>query len=176
MKLRMGNSLPPSGDGWQRNGRFGFGSFLLLKWKREKNITYTIWGNLRMNWTVSTLKETLSGQWVNGLNFQRARTRQNPSAMPAPSTVFSNSSYKYPGLGSRLSTYWPTKHPNKWQCSEHTSADQTPIPCVLWIKTQRGVGCEERTLRRSHTGLASLAWAATPINGATPGLRTSVCY
>ncbi len=34
-----------------------------------------------------------------------------------------------PGLGSRLSTYCPTKR-CKWWCSQHTSADQTPIPCV----------------------------------------------
>ncbi len=34
-----------------------------------------------------------------------------------------------PGLGSRLSTYCPTKRP-KWKCNQHTSADQTKIPCV----------------------------------------------
>ncbi len=42
-----------------------------------------------------------------------------------------------PGLGSRLSTYWKTKFPNKWQRNPHTSVDQTPIPCVTWIKTKR---------------------------------------
>ncbi len=31
MKVKIGNSLPSGGDGWGRNGRFGFGSFLLLK-------------------------------------------------------------------------------------------------------------------------------------------------
>ncbi len=34
-----------------------------------------------------------------------------------------------PGLGSRLSTYWPTKR-STWRCSQHTSVDQTPIPCI----------------------------------------------
>ncbi len=34
-----------------------------------------------------------------------------------------------PGLGSRLSTCCPTKR-SKWRCSQHTSADQTPIHCV----------------------------------------------
>ncbi len=67
-----------------------------------------------------------------------------------------------PGLGSRLSTCCPTKR-SKWRCSQHTSADQTPIPCVpvaspgLKPKGGRGGGvCEERTLRRSQTGQAQL--------------------
>ncbi len=25
---------------------------------------------------------------------------------------------------------------NKWRCNQHTSADQTEIPCVPWIKAQ----------------------------------------
>ncbi len=55
-----------------------------------------------------------------------------------------------PGLGSRLSTYWPTKWPNNWQCSLHTSVDQTPIPCVPVESPglkPNGMVCEERTLR-----------------------------
>ncbi len=40
------------------------------------------------------------------------------------------------GQGSRLSTYWYLKQSNKWWCSHHTSADQTPTPCVPWVKTK----------------------------------------
>ncbi len=46
-----------------------------------------------------------------------------------------------PGLGSRLSTYWPTKWSNKWRCYQHTSARQTPLRPrhrVTWIKTKKG--------------------------------------
>ncbi len=32
-----------------------------------------------------------------------------------------------PELGS---TYQPKERSNEWRCSQHTSADQTPIPCV----------------------------------------------
>ncbi len=35
-----------------------------------------------------------------------------------------------PGLSSRLSTYWPINWSNKWRCSQHTSVEQTPTPCV----------------------------------------------
>ncbi len=72
----------------------------------------------------------------------------------------------YSCLGSGLSTYWPTKRPNTWRCSHHTSADQTPIPCdpaaPPGLKPKWRV-CEERPLRRSQTGQAE-------------GLKTSACY
>ncbi len=54
-----------------------------------------------------------------------------------------------PRLGSRLSTYWPTKWFNKWWCSQHTSAKQISIPCLSVespeLKT-KGRVCEERAL------------------------------
>ncbi len=63
------------------------------------------------------------------------------------------------GLGSRLSTYGPIKR-SKWRCNQHTSADQTPIPCVqsrhMDSNRKGGCVCEERTLRRSQTGQAQL--------------------
>ncbi len=81
-----------------------------------------------------------------------------------------------PGLGSRLSTLWPTKWSNKWRCSQHTSADQTPIPYVLasspWLKP-KGRVCEEWMLRR-YQNRTSLAWAAKPITAATPRRGTSM--
>ncbi len=54
-----------------------------------------------------------------------------------------------PGLGSRLSTYWPTKWPNKWWCWQHTSAKQISIPCYPFALPRlkpKGRVCEERTL------------------------------
>ncbi len=66
-----------------------------------------------------------------------------------------------PGLGSRLSTCCPTKR-SKWRCSQHTSADQTPILLrphrVTGIQTKmEGVRvCEKWTLRHSQTGQAQL--------------------
>ncbi len=55
MKLKIVNSLPPSGDGWGRNGGFGFGSFLLLKLKREQ-IIYIILDALIRGPLLSTLR------------------------------------------------------------------------------------------------------------------------
>ncbi len=63
-----------------------------------------------------------------------------------------------PGLDSRFSTYWPTKRSNKWRCSQHTSADQTPIPCVTRIQTKRDAP--------ALSDRARLASAAKPINAA----------
>ncbi len=81
-----------------------------------------------------------------------------------------------PGLGSRLSTYWPTKWPNKWRCSHHTSADWTPTPCVfvasLWLKPKGRVWRADAPALSNQTGLA---WTAKPITAATPGLGNSVC-
>ncbi len=59
-----------------------------------------------------------------------------------------------PGLGSRLSTYWPTKWPSKSWCSQHTSTKQTSIPSAPVSSPgfkPKGRVCEERTLRRSQT-------------------------
>ncbi len=57
-----------------------------------------------------------------------------------------------PGLGSRLSTYWPTK----WRCSQHT-----PLPIKLLSTAPSGLKpkgrvCEERMIRRSQTRQAWL--------------------
>ncbi len=64
------------------------------------------------------------------------------------------------GLGSILSTYWPTKWSNNWQCSLHTSGDQIPIPCVPIIASPglkpKGRVWEEWMLRRFQTGQAWL--------------------
>ncbi len=83
-----------------------------------------------------------------------------------------------PGLSSSLGTYWPTKRFNKWRCSQHTSTDQTPIPCVpirLPALKPKGI-VVWRADALALTNCASLAWAAKPLNAATPGLGTSVCY
>ncbi len=59
-------------------------------------------------------------------------------------------------------------------------AGTKPLPTKLLslrnFQTKVGEGSKERTLRCSQPGQASLAWAAKPINAATPGLGTSVCY
>ncbi len=63
-----------------------------------------------------------------------------------------------PGLG-RLSTYRPAK----WSNKQHTSADQTPIPCVPWIKTERGGGAKS-----GHSGALN--------EGKPKNAATSACY
>ncbi len=69
------------------------------------------------------------------------------------------------------------KRSNEWQCSQHTSTDQTPIPCVP--VTSPALKPKGRAWRAGTPALASrtgLTWAAKPIKAATPGLGTSVCY
>ncbi len=81
-----------------------------------------------------------------------------------------------PGLGSRLSAYWPTEWSKKWWCNKHNSVDQTPIPCVpvasLGLTPKGSVWRADAPALTNETGLA---WAAKPINAATPGLGTSLC-
>ncbi len=63
------------------------------------------------------------------------------------------------GLGSWLSTYWPTTLSKKCLCNHHTYAYQTPIPCVPVASRglkPTGRVCEEWMLRRSQTGQAWL--------------------
>ncbi len=70
-----------------------------------------------------------------------------------------------PGLGSRLSTYWP----KKWfelRCSQHWSADQTLIPCVssrhldsnkikcMWRPCKLGLSCKAN--KCSYAGVGDL--------------------
>ncbi len=72
-----------------------------------------------------------------------------------------------PRLGSRLITYRPTNL-SKWWCYKHTSVDQTPIPCVPWIKTKiEGVksGCSSG-LKLDRFGM---------ICKATPAVGTLAC-
>ncbi len=76
-----------------------------------------------------------------------------------------------PGLGSRLSTYWPTKKA-QIGCSQHTS----PIP---WVPVA-SPGFKPKGRVCTYSGVLepdklNLAWAAKPLNAATPGLGPSVC-
>ncbi len=80
-----------------------------------------------------------------------------------------------PGLGSRLSTYWPTKWPKKLWCNQHTSTDQTHTPCVPVSSPgfkPKGKAWRAGALKPDKL---NLAWAAKPINAMAPGLETSVC-
>ncbi len=68
-----------------------------------------------------------------------------------------------PVLSSSLSTYWPTKWSNQWWCSQHTSDDQTPIPCVP--AASPGMKPKARVWRANalaFTNRTSLTWAAKP--------------
>ncbi len=73
-----------------------------------------------------------------------------------------------PGLSGRLSTYWPTKLPNKCWCNKNTSVDQTPIPCVPIVS--RGLKQKREGVQRADSPVladwASLVWAAKSINAA----------
>ncbi len=81
------------------------------------------------------------------------------------------------GLDSRLSTYWPKKRYNESRCSQHTSTDQTPISCAPVASPElKPNGRMWRADAPALSNRTGLAWAAKPINAATPGLGTSVCY
>ncbi len=54
----------------------------------------------------------------------------NPAFTSSANSLIAAKAIARQGLCSGLSTYWPTKWPDKWRCNQHTSADQTHIPCV----------------------------------------------
>ncbi len=82
----------------------------------------------------------------------------NLMAMFFTDTISWCQSINPPGLGSRLSTCWPTKWPNNWRCSQHTSVDQTPTPCVPvaspGFKPKGRVGRADTPARAKRGGVA----------------------
>ncbi len=91
---------------------------------------------------------------------QPSFSRQTPATQSALKTLECQR-VGTPGLGSRLSTYWPTKWCNKWWCNQHTSADQTPITCVpvAWagLKPKGRVWRAGAPALSNRTGLARAA-------------------
>ncbi len=134
-------------------------------------LSYFFWQNsVVLNATLMTLSWFT---WVHVRN-----TELNLSALlmyrkkPHPEcTAYTRNMFQWlgvPGLGSRLSTYWHTKRPNKWRCCHHTSADLTPIPRVTWIKTEReGVRSEYSGAHKP--GMLGLSCKATKCSDAGTG-------
>ncbi len=70
----------------------------------------------------------------------------------------------------------------KWQCIQHTSVDQTPIPCVPWIKTKREdvKSGSSGALKPDRLGLSCKANKSSDAGagdlGGLPTHETSPCF